>query len=49
MEQVGVRPPDLRSDGFERHGLGTSFEQDPDCRVERGGPAFRRAEAFSSY
>ena len=49
MKQVGVGSPDLRGDGFERNRLRPAFEQDSARGVERGGPAFLRAQAFSSY
>jgi len=49
MEQVGVGPSDLGGDRFERHRLRPAFEQDSARGIERGGPAFLRAQAFSSY
>ena len=49
MEKVGVGPSDLSGDGFERNRLRPAFEQDSARGIERGGPAFLRAQAFSSY
>ena len=49
MEQVGVGSTDLRGDGLERNRLRSAFEQDPARGIKRGGPAFLRAQAFSSY
>jgi len=49
MEQVSVGPSDLGGDGLERNRLRPAFEQDSARGIERGGPAFLRAQAFSSY
>jgi len=49
MEQIGVGPSDLGGDGLERNRLRPAFEQDSARGIERGGPAFLRAQAFSSY
>jgi len=49
VEQVGVRLVDLGSDCLERDSLRSTFDQDSACRLERGGTAFFRAEAFASY
>ena len=39
----------LFGDGFQRNRLRPPFEQDPARGIERGGPAFLGAQAFSSY
>ena len=49
VEQVGVRPADLRRDGLERHRLWALLEQQPARRGKSGGTAFFRREARSSY
>ncbi len=49
MQQVGVGPADLGCNRLQGDGLRAPFDQEPPCRVERGGPAFLRVEAFSTY
>lgn len=49
VEQVGVSAADLGSHGLQGDGLRSTFEQKPARRVNRGGTAFFRAKAGSSY
>lgn len=49
MEEVGVSAADLGGDGFERHRLRALIDQQLARGAQRGGPAFFRAEARSSY
>jgi hypothetical protein len=49
VQQIGVRPADLRRDGLERYGLGPLCQEQLARRGKRGGPTFFGAEAGSSY
>ena len=48
MQQVGVRPPDLRGNGLQRHGLRTLGQKQPPSGLDRGGAAFFGAESLAS-
>ena len=49
VEQVGVSAADLGSHGLQGDRLRPTFEQKPARRIDRGGTAFFRAKAGSSY
>jgi hypothetical protein len=49
VEQVGVSAADLGSHGLQGDRLRPTFEQKPARRIDRGGTAFFRAKADSSY
>ena len=49
MEQIGMRPPDSRSDGLERDGLRTLFDEQGAGGLDRGLARFFGAETFADY
>lgn len=49
VEQVRMGPSDLAGDSLQRHGLRALFNEELARRAKRGGAAFFRGEAGSSY
>lgn len=49
VEQIGMRPPDLRRHRFQRDRLRALFKEQAARGFERGGPALFGVKAFAAY